>query len=149
MGSCTTLHIDSKHSIADITKVIERCFETKITVEHTHDANFVQLFFELQGDQKRLLSLFTSYQTNGFTGTYLSLGASGRASDVMRAIAEVFGGYMREDDGMDQFIGYNGLLNEGDGLPFWVRFAIVSGIDHRNVDALGAFIAQTKAKWQK
>jgi hypothetical protein len=149
MGVDTRLFINGKYEIEEIKSVIERKFETKVKVEATHSPNYHILEFEVSDVEHRRMNVHTASNFAGFSGTLLTLGYSGSAVKIMQSIGEVFGGFLNEADTHENYTRISGKLSESDALPFFVRYAIVSGVDHRDPDKLAEFVKATQASWNK
>lgn len=148
MGVDTKLFISSQYTVQEVKTVIEKSFQTQVIIDTTNDPNYVRLSFSIQGDVRRSLSLFNSYTYNGFSGTLLGLDHSGRAVEIMECLAKVFGGFLQPNDCEESHRGYPGSLSPEDGLSFWIRYAVINGIDHNNVDELKKFIETTRKAWK-
>jgi hypothetical protein len=130
MGVNTQLLINSKYQINDIVRVIERTRQTKVTVNTTHDYNYLRLSFKdgVTGEE-RDMSIFLNCTKSIGNFTLLDLGMWGSSVGIMENIAEVFGGLICENDCEDKWEFINGVMNENNSLFLWKEGAIEGKIN--------------------
>lgn len=140
MSSSTQVFLSSTVQLEDIAKVIERTFDTTIDYHPTQSPSFQQWIFKVDGT-KRILSLHTNLRKGGFCGTLLSLGSHSAGIRVMKTLVELFGGFFTTDDNEGTWDSFQGQFDPEDGLPYFVRAALVNG---KKPSDLNALVAQIK-----
>jgi hypothetical protein len=150
MGVDTRLYIASKWQVSDIKKVLERTFNVTASVEMPlkDTCNYFRLNFTAPDGENRSMSIHTQSSHNGFECTTLSLGCGGMAIEIMQALADTFGGFLQKYDSDETYHGIRGKLDDCDNLPFWIKDAILAGIDPDSLEELKAHIAKTTARWK-
>jgi hypothetical protein len=145
MSVDTHLCIGTRWSLEDIKKVLERTQNTKVEINYTHTPEMQRWEFKV-GKNDRSMFVHIQYQTPIGQATMLSLGHNQQAIKIMRNIAVVLGGYLEESDCDSTGEMIHGRMDENDGLPYFVKFAILEeGISHDDLEALTASIK----KWEE
>jgi hypothetical protein len=148
MGVDTKLQISSKHEIRDIVTVLETHlnlvekterkrnhltkkynitkYKVKVEpVESSGCSGFFHLFFQIDGHEERMMSLFVNQNSPIGPTTHMSLGHNEEAVMIMRTIAEVFGGILMANDCSCEEEVIEGQFTENDGLPYFIKYALL------------------------
>jgi len=105
MGVDTKAIIRKGTTVKEIKETLEKKYG-KVKI-HTTNESYYMCFIIDQGDNNRMLSaFFNDYGKSdyGIDGVLLSLGASGKAEEIMNVLLDEFGGYIDKNDCDD--IGY-------------------------------------------
>lgn len=146
MGVDTKLFLNSSVELRDIKDVIERKFKTKVKVSSTHSPDFQSWGFKVEKNP-RSMSVFFNCLEAGFRGTLLSLGCNPQGQEILKAIAQVFGGFYEANDCDGVIERLDGDLTPHNGLPFFIKHAIVTkGIDPNDLTALKEVITEFENK---
>ena len=142
MGIDTKLYLNSKYEIRDIVKVLETRFDlvdqtvkatdyrpehkAKVRVEAALPSTpeFYHIFFQREGHDVRMVSLFLHHQTPIGNCIYLSLSHNEEAILIFRTLAEVLGGMLIENDCNGTIEEIDGMLNDEDDfikVKCWVN----------------------------
>lgn len=133
MGTSTILYLNPKWEIRDIADVLERTQGKEVQIE-PQSVSIVGCFNIFVGD-RRIFSIVNNRTPIG-TMTYLSLGANEEGKKILRDIAEVLGGLFMDNDYDGKCELITGNADEDDGLPFFLKYAIVKdGIDPKDTEA--------------
>ena len=137
------LYLNTRWELDDIKRVLERTQGKEVTVKSNHDISLGYFNFFV-GD--RMIHIFANSHTPIGEATYLSMASNTEGRKILKDIAQVLGGVFMENDYDGKCELIEGAMCEGDGLPYFIKFAIVhDGID---ADDLHAFIASKQA-WHK
>ena len=136
MSIDATLNINSKYEPEEIFAVIDRLTGDKGFTTSTHTPRFFRYNFSLKGN-KRSMSIFLNSKNPLGTCTHLNMDSDNNACELLCNIGKVFGGYLTENDCDGVIKEIHGEMDEGDGLPFFIRHGIVhDGNNHRDIKAL-------------
>ena len=144
MSQTTKLYISKQYDLRDIKDVMENHLDLKeqsrrkkgigkkyyiekfkIEVAPTFDVGYIIFNFIYNG-KHRCMSVFdgTDLAIKGFYE--LHLGYNDDGIEIMRTIANVLGGLLEENDCDDKGIeDIRGKLNEHNGLPYFLKYAII------------------------
>lgn len=143
MSVDTILYLNPKWEIRDIATVAERTQGKEVKVEALQ-GSIVGCFNIFVGDRR--IFAITNYQTPIGVATYLSIGANEESKRILRDIAEVFGGLLQPEDYNEDYELIQGKLYEDNGLPFFIKHAIVhDGIDPEDTEAF----LQSMQNWKR
>ncbi len=138
MGETTKLYLNSKIELDDIKDVIENHLKVKVDIESCHTISLGMYHFFFEYKTKRTLTIFAGTDLATRNMIELHLGSNKEAIEIMRKIAEIFGGLLDKNDcndkGMEEIVG---MLDEHDGLPFLLRQAIIENKLKDNDDIKG------------
>jgi hypothetical protein len=165
MSVNTHLYLNPKWTIKDVCTVLENHFELeektitktvigiksfqKIKTEITWDIVCPDCFyirFTLKGSEPRNMFVVMGTQTPLGIANYLDLEYNDEAVMIMKKIASVLGGVFEENDCDGEKIFMDGMFNDHNGLPYFLKYAILHGEMKDEDDILG-FIASIK-KWE-
>lgn len=133
MSVNTILYLNPKWEIRDIATVAERTQGKEVRVEALQ-GSIVGCFNIFVGDRR--IFAITNNQTPIGVATYLSIGANEGGKRILRDIAEVLGGLFQPEDYNENYELIQGEVYEGNGLPFFIKYAIVNdGIDPKDTEA--------------
>jgi len=134
MSVTTNLYLNTRWELDDIKKVIERITGEKVEVTSNHDTSIGFYHFILPKMQRQI-SVFTDSRTPIGHATSLSLGANEQGHKLLKDIAEVFGGIYIDNDCEGKAEIINGAMDEGDALPYFIKYAIVDdGVDADDIN---------------
>ena len=144
MSQTTKLYLSKKWTLEEIKDVMENHLEIeeqsekkgtggrittrkfKIEVIHTNTLGFVNFQFKYKG-HFWTMAVFndTDLSIGNMYELYLDYGEE--AIEIMNAIAKVFGGLLVEDDcGCKGIRTIRGMLDENNGLPFFIRYMLIT-----------------------
>lgn len=156
MGAATKLYISKRFELRDIKEVMENHLDLKvqsrrkknimkkvyyekfkIEVLPTHDVGYVTFNFIYKGHQRNM-SVFDNTDLP-IKGMYeLHLGSNEEAIEIMKTIANVLGGLIEENDCGDKGIyEIHGMLSENNGLPYFIKWAILNNKIKSEDDLVG------------
>ena len=145
MSVDTHLYIGTRWSLEDIKGVLERTQNTEVEIRYSHTPE-MQIWGFKAGKDYRSMYVHIQIQTPIGPTTMLSLGHNPQAIKIMRDIAVVLGGYLEESDCDSTGEMIRGIMDEDDGLPSVVKFAILKdGIGYEDLNALTVSIK----KWNE
>ncbi len=139
MSECSILYISAKWGITDITIVLDRNYsEVSVKPSQTQPN-----CYEITVDNHRIFCI-TPYEISVGICTYLSVTKSDKGINILRTIADTFGGIFCESDYYNSWTMHDGKLATDDGLPFSITYAIIR--DGINPDDLHGLI-KSISKW--
>ena len=123
MGADTKLYISYNYELDDIKTVIEKHLKVKVKVESCHKTSVGMFQFHFKYKTNRMIYVHQSCERAGYF--LLSLGCNEEAIEIMTKIAEVMGGIVDEDDCDSKTDReYPGMLSKGNGLSYFLRYAV-------------------------
>jgi len=143
MGVDAKLSLNPRWGLDDIVKVLERTQKQKVKVESCHKISAGFYYFNVAN---RNIAVFVNALFPTGSVTELSLSSDKQGIRILRDVANVFGGVLMESDSDGNCELINGAMFEHDGLPYFVKYAIVH--DGIKPDDTQAFIDSMR-KWHK
>lgn len=139
MAVCTKLFISSRWDANDIMDVVKAEFDAKAKFRlHDFAPNFVTIQFTYAGSEPRQLSIHSSVDRAGFTGTLLDLNLNGSAEKIMNIFALRFGGFLNASDMNETYVAFEGSIgSESNDMDFWVKQAAKNGLKFRSPAEFG------------
>lgn len=142
MGVDTKLYIGQQWNIEDIKDVIEKRFDVPVTYEFHHFApDYVVLKFQLRSaEHERGLHVHTKSHVGGLPAISLSFRSNDEGIQILKTLAETFGGLFTESDCGNTFEEYQ---KPGEGnIDFIIKEALksdptLSEGDYRMVQYIG------------
>ena len=155
MGATSKLYVSRRFSLEDIKTVMENHLglevqrrkkknvankyyyeEFKIEVLSTTILGMVQFVF-VYNKRRRTMTVFNDTDV-AIKGMYeLHLGYDEDAIIILETIAKVLGGLLEKTDFTGIIENIPGMLNENDGLPYFLKYAIIHNeLEHQN-DLIG------------
>ena len=141
MSVMTNLYINSKYEQQDIVDILKHVLKAKSV--KIHDCKGIhgmsRITFEYQNEHRTL-----SYHSNADTPiglcSLISLGHNMQAIEIMKGAAKVIGGIYEENDCESHLEFINGMTWESDGLPFFIKYALINGFmkDENDIEGLAA-----------
>lgn len=114
MGVDTDGRIGVKHGIKDVQRALKHKFNVESKVTETTVKGYCILSFNYR-EESRDISVFENYvdDDTGELETHLSFNKWGSSVEIMRGIIEMFGGYIKEDDCVDEweYVSPNSKIN--------------------------------------
>lgn len=99
MGSSTKFYTKAEVTIEQVSSIIEKHFDTNVTVIDDIPLNFLRFTIYLNGrEEQRTLWISFDSHWNDEKVTSFDLGAWGYSIDIMKVIASYFGGWFRDND---------------------------------------------------
>ena len=141
MGVDARLYLNVRWGLDDILNVIERTQGEKPEIRSHHDFAPGYFSFQFKG---RNLNVHTQTESPVGFVTMLSLGSNPQGISILKAIAEVLGGILEENDYNGDCEMITGNMSDGDGLAYFVKYAVVH--DGIQPDDLKGFI-KSKQAW--
>lgn len=154
MGISARLYISSNWELRELITVMEHhldlepvakskgkkkadiLVETKCRIEIDH--NMYEFGFKIRGaEYGRQMFVHTNCQTPVGPATLLSLGSNDESIKALTTIAKVMGGFLQENDCDGNFQEYGGMLDNDDGLAFFLKNAIMTNAMNDNHDMTG------------
>ena len=143
MGVDTKLYLSTRWEADDIKTVLERTSGETVTVRSNHGIAVGFYSFDVGN---RSIWVHLNYHTAVGPLTMLAMRADEESHLLLRRVALTLGGLFMRYDSDEQCELIEGAMNEHDGLPYFVKYAIVNdGIDPRDIDAL----AESKKRWHE
>lgn len=134
MGVSTKLYLNTRWGLDDIKAIMERTQGKKVKIKSNHDIAPGFFTFTTGGQD---VSVFINDQIPTGTATMLMMYATDEAHKLLKGIADVLGGILMDSDYDGQCQLINGAMYEEDGLPYFVKYAIIKdGIDPKDTQAL-------------
>lgn len=125
MGSDTQLFCSSRWSVFDVKRILKEHLGVKEITERWDGMSLVQLSF-VYNKQNRTLSYFYNQIHGGISGTFLDMGADPDGVKILETIAELVGGFFTVNDCRDEWQCIQGELQDGDGIPYFVKYGILT-----------------------
>jgi hypothetical protein len=147
MGVDTKLYINPRYTVENIRDCIEAHLKTKVTLEVPENMSGMYMLLFKDGNDDRQMYVFPSSNTPIGIFTQLHLRHWGRAVEIMRAIGEVFGGLLQPEDCTEEFEMIYGKLNEGNGIPYFIKYALINNYMTSEDDMDG--LKQAIDEWYK
>lgn len=132
MGVDTKLFLNSSVGLDELKGFIESDLDTKITIQGTHTPTYQTWQFDFE-DTNRSLNVHLNSKYGGFSGTLLSFASNDQGKRIMKAIADVFGGFFQAEDGDGIWEDFSGTLAPENGLPYFLRYGILRGADSKSL----------------
>lgn len=134
MGVDVRLWLNPKWKLEDVKDVLERTSNTPVTSESTIGSPSYHVF--VMKDIGRMVHVHQSELPTG-PATLLDMRSNPQGIQILRNVAEVFGGILQEDDSEERYEMIVGKMSENNGLPYFVKYAIMNdGIDPSNMASL-------------
>jgi len=143
MGVDAKLYLNPRWGLDDIIKVLERTQKQKAKVESCHKISAGFYYFNVAN---RNIAVFVNTLFPTGAVTELSLRSDKQGIKILRDVADVFGGVLMESDSVGNCELINGTMFEHDGLPYFIKYAIVH--DGIKPDGTQAFIDSMR-KWHE
>lgn len=146
--SCETiLYVPKKFSIEEIKTIIESYLNVKVKIHQTSIPDLLEFIFKFK-NAKRLMSVLFNGKTPLGRAYQLRLGADEEAKKIMKSIGKVTGGLYVPEDTSDECRMLSGMLSDEDGLPFFLKNAVVENYmrDNDDIDGLNKSIKKWKEK---
>ncbi len=128
MGVDTELIINSKWEVEDIRDIIKSHFELEgeIKIDNTHCSTYHTLQFKLKsGEFNRCMNVHYNTLTPLGMATILTLSHGKEAINIMQTIGDIIGGYFMENDCDGKLEECHGLLNEHNGLAYFLKYGFI------------------------
>jgi len=145
MSVKTELYISNRFSIYDIKNVIESHLDAEVKIDQTGIPDLLEFYFTLKGDT-RLMSVHINADAIIGKATLLRLGSNEEGKEIMLTIAKVTGGLYVPEDTSDDCQMIRGMLSDEDGLPYFIKDAIIHNNMTDNHDLRG--LNESIKKWQ-
>jgi hypothetical protein len=117
----------------------------------THTPSYIIISFKYDGnvkDEHRQMSFHYNSKEGGFRGHLLTLGASGSAEQILKAIAERIGGFYNHQDCDNNYELFHYAAESS--LEFMVRHSVLRGkCDGRDFDEFAKDYKAETASWEK
>jgi len=157
MSQTTKLYISKRFELRDIKEVMENYLDLKVQIRKkkvaggkyitekfkievvpTQDIGFVNFNFIYNNKQRRM-AVFSDTDLCIKNLYELHLGYNDDSIEIMTKIAKVFGGLLEENDCGDKGITeIQGMFSENNGLPYFLKYAIIHN-QLSNIDDLKSF----------
>lgn len=144
MGTMTKLYISKKYSFEDLKDVMESYLpleiqarqkkniagkyyveKFKVEVIPTHSPDFVNFQFKYKG-KFRTMGVFNNTDLAVGNMYELHIGCNDEGIEIMKTIANVFGGLLERNDSSNNGIeNILGLFSENSGLPYYLKYALI------------------------
>jgi len=104
MGVDTKGKIKKEYTVRDVQRALKHKFNIETKIIPTSFENYYNVQFKYK-DEDRILSLFENYADDETreVGTHMSLRAWGSSVEIMKGIIEIFGGFIIENDSLDEW----------------------------------------------
>ena len=139
MGVDTRVRIGVEHDDHAIMDVLKTHLKaTNVTVDAAKGNTFCgYIHFTTVDGNKRNMWVYRG-QEGALPCISLSLGCDDESQAIMQKICEVFGGYYSPNDCKENWVYYQGMHAMGDGLPYFIRWAINNNFmkDNDDIDGL-------------
>ena len=158
MSVDTKLYIESKWELNDVKEILESHFDLvekrrsekvfnkrvvrkfKVEIEPSKgQPNCYNMYFEIKGSKQGPRRMFVITNTHSPIGpaTWFSLGHNEESIQIMRKIADVLGGAVIENDCECDVDFVDGSLHDGDGLAYFIKYALIHNEMKNNDDLAG------------
>lgn len=137
MGVDCKLYLNTRWSLTDIQKVMERVSATEVKVEHTTFPDY--LIFTMNGIG-RMTHVWPAYHTPMGSMHMLSMASNPQGIKLLKGIAEVFGGLLQEEDVTEKCEIITGAMTDENALPYFLKQSLMEGNDAESLDDLIATI---------
>jgi len=149
MSVVTFLYLSSSWCLEDIITVIKKHLGYKVEIKCCVETSPRMFDFYLTKDGHS--NIYMTVFVNGWSPlgptTQLRLGANDEGKQIMKDIAEVLGGLIHWEDCDDNYELIDGLFNPEDGLPYFLKYAIINN-EMVNVSDLKG-LNKSIIKWEK
>lgn len=146
MGVSSNLYLSNRWDFGDIKDCIEAIIQKKVKVGIlTDDPGFSTIYWKSdKGDYSKSLNIILDSESP--LGRLRCIMTYPDNIPLLKKIAKVLGGLLEERDCEGQLEFINGNAYENDGLPYFIKYAIINdGIDPDDIDALKESIG----KWER
>jgi len=143
MGIDTVLLLSSRWELDDLKTVVEKWLETKVKVRDCSKTSVGMFYFNFKfAGELRSMCIFVNHVSNLGACTCLSLSHDKQSVEIMTKIAKVFGGFFMENDSVGKYEQIDGMFSEGDGLNYFLKYAIVNNelVDENDLRGLNESI---------
>jgi len=144
----TTLLINAKYTAEDVVKVLKSIGMKigKESVKGTHFSTYCLINFRTPSNNHRTLHVHRSQSALGPV-LMLRFGSNPEGHAILKEIGECLGGFFQEDDCSNgEWIEFQGLMTEENGLPYFIKQMIMEGKGSEyDMNALKKYIEQ----WEK
>lgn len=151
MGVDSNLYINARYGTEDVAKLIEKHIPlkegSKVEIINTHTPDYHVIAFEPLDSHARQLSCFTGSDTPLGPSTHLMYRSNDEGIAIFRALANVVGGYLEESDSTGTLECITGRLSENNGLPYFIRYALINN-EMKDEDDVQGLLDSIK-KWEK
>ena len=134
---------NAKYNAGDVKTILENMKGvTDLKMRSTHSCGYTVLNFEFKkyedGEvEQRQMNIFTNCNDYGLPCTMIDLGAWGSAEFILEKIWKIFGGFYCKNDCEDIWENCAGSLAEKNGLPYFIKEALLSGTMKNENDGKG------------
>lgn len=148
MGVDTKLYVPKRFGLNDIKTVIEKHLNTTVKVKDcskTSIGMFIFTFPYKEQDQAMFVHSDAGSPLGSFT--MLSMRHDNKSEYIMRTIGSVLGGLLHARDCTEKYEELRGMLDEEDGLSYFVKYAAIHNELNSNDDIEG--LVESIKKWRK
>ena len=124
MGVDTRLIINSKWSLEDIKETVRAHLDVSVEWRATHTPSYNIFVFTHEGEERQM-NVHTSYPTPIGPAVLLSLRHNDQAVRIMTVIAKALGGFLQPEDYAATYECFEGILYNDDGLPYFLKHAVI------------------------
>lgn len=147
MGIDAQLMTNAKYSADDIKDIIESMPEVSNFKVQVNDWATSYVIFRFKfNDEDRQMNIHFHSDGYGLPCTLCTLGQWGSANYILTKIGKILGGFFTENDCEGKYEMFQGLLNEEDGLPYFLKEALIKSkmTDNDDIDGLISYIKEWK-----
>lgn len=144
---------NAKYSADDVKTILENIEGvSNLKMRSTSSCCYTILGFEFKKyedseDEQRQMNIFTNCNNYGLPCTMIDLGAWGSVEFILEKIWKILGGFYCKNDCEDVWENCAGSLAETNGLPYFIKEALLSGTMKNENDGNG--LIQFIADWEE
>lgn len=147
MGVDTKLFLNHTVRLEEIRETLKHKLNLETKVLNSHTPEYVILTFVSKKVkyEGRSLNIHLNSLVAGFSGTLLTMRSNDVGLEILSCIAETFGGFHCPEDVEDNYNVFNGNMDTGNGIPYFLRTSLINGGNPSDLNELKKHIK----KWEK